>query len=362
MKKKIYFIISAILQILASANLIASSSEVFEKTIITIKDMYSSFPVEFQDRVISVMNNVGIYFIIGPAIICIIVNTIILIFVFTNKIVEKRSLLIFLSVLCILLSGNTLEMILAIANFIIILSTKKEKTKIVIEEKNNLPKVKNGIVSKRKLIISAVIFFTYFSHFLLKYLMPDNNNIISILVIISFYVIMFILIFILFGDKIVTDFKMLIKNFNAYIEYDLPKYGFMILSFLIVNIICIIITKNATSVNQEAVESLPKIVLAILAIIWAPIVEEIVFREAIRNYIYHTWLFIIISGFIFGFLHAAGEGSLFEIIMTTLPYATLGGWLAYIYAKTDNIANNIMIHSIWNLFAVIMSFLIGFII
>ena len=61
-------------------------------------------------------------------------------------------------------------------------------------------------------------------------------------------------------------------------------------------------------------------------------------------------------------MHATGEGSLIEIIFTTLPYATLGGWLAYIYSKTDNLANNIMIHAIWNLFAVIISFFVSTII
>ena len=120
MKKKIYFIISAILQMFASANLIANSNEIFEKSMATVKEVYASFPAEFQDRVISMMNNSGIYYVMAPAIICIVVNAIILILAFANKIVKKRGLLIFLSVICILLSSSTVAMILAIANFIIL--------------------------------------------------------------------------------------------------------------------------------------------------------------------------------------------------------------------------------------------------
>ena len=136
----------------------------------------------------------------------------------------------------------------------------------------------------------------------------------------------------------------------------------MILSFLVVNLICILVTNNATSVNQEAVESLPKIIMFILAVLWAPIVEETVFRGTIRRYINNNIVFILLSAFVFGFMHATGEGSILEILFTTLPYATLGGWLAYIYSKTDNLANNIMIHAIWNLFAVILSFFVSTII
>ena len=361
MKKKIYFIISAILQMMASANLIASSNEIFEKTMASVKEVYNAFPVAFQERVIDMMNNSGIYFIMVPAIICIIINAFILILAFAGKIVKKRGLLIFLSVMCIFLSSSSVAMLLAIANLIILLSINKEKNK-VIEEKKALPEVKEKKYSKKELIYAAIIFLLYFSQFIWSDYIPENNKIISILIVISFYVILFILIFALFSEKIIGDFKKLIKNFNSYMDYDLPKYGFMFLSFIITNLICIIITKNATSVNQETVESLPKIVLFILAVLWAPIVEETVFRGCIRRYINNKYIFIFLSAFIFGFMHATGEESVLNIIFTTLPYATLGGWLAYIYYKTDNLANNIMIHGIWNLFAIILSFLVSTII
>ena len=346
----------------ASANLLANSNEIFEETITTVKSVYSSFPVEFQDRIINMMNNSGIYFVMAPAIICIIINAIILILAFAGKIVKKRGLLIFLSILCIILSSSTVAMLLAILNFIILLSIKKAERDGVIDEKKKLPEVKDKKYSKKELISAAFIFLVYFSQFILSGFMHENDKLISILIAISFYVILFILVFSLFGDKIITDAKKLFKNFNAYMEYNLPKYGLMIISFVIISFICIFITKNATSVNQEMIEKLPKLVLVILSVFWAPIVEETVFRGAIRRFINNKVVFILLSAFVFGFLHATGENSLFNILITTLPYATLGGWLAYIYTETDNLANNIMIHAIWNLFAVIVSIFVGTII
>lgn len=362
MKRKIYFIISSILQMLASANLIANSNEILEKTMATVKEVYAAFPADFQERIISMMNNSGIYFVMAPAIICILVNAIILIVAFAGKIVKKRGLLIFLSVLCIILSSSTVAMILAFANLIILLSIKEDAKQQSVEEKKKIPEVISNQYSKRELINAAIIFLVYFSQFIWSNYIPENNKLLSILIVISFYAIMFILVFTLFSDKIIDDFKKLIKNFKAYIGYDLPKYGLMIVSFIIVNFICILVTKNATSVNQETVESLPKLILVILAVFWAPVVEETVFRGTIRRYINNKIVFVLLSAFIFGFMHATGEGSILEIIFTTLPYATLGGWLAYIYSKTDNLANNIMIHGIWNLFAVIMSILVSIIV
>ena len=361
MKKNIYFIISSIIQILVSWNVIANSNKIFIETMNTIKKVYSMFPLEFQDRITSMMSSTGIYFIIIPAIICVIVNTIILLLSFDNKITKKKGIVILLSVICIIFSSSNISLLLTIANLIILSSIKKEDNKIV-KEKKKLPEVVSNKHSKKELISSISIFLIYFSQFIWSDYIPKDNKTISILVSISFYTIMFSLVFILFGKKIVNDFKKLIKNFNTYVEYDIPRYGFMILSFLVVNLICILITKNATSVNQSAVESLPKIILFVLAVLWAPIVEETIFRGTIKYFINTKWVYILISAFVFGFLHAMGEESIFKIIFTTIPYATLGGWLAYIYYDTDNLANNIMIHAIWNLFAVILSFFISFII
>ena len=85
MKKKIYFIISAILQMLSLIGLVASSNEAFEKTISTVNEVYSSFSIEFQNRIANMLNSVGVYYIIVPAILCIIINIIVLIFALLRR-------------------------------------------------------------------------------------------------------------------------------------------------------------------------------------------------------------------------------------------------------------------------------------
>lgn len=349
---------------IASSYLIYCSKEVLDETLHSIAEVYAIFPIEFQERITNIMNSSGIYFIIIPAIACIIFNAVILFLAFSDRIVKKRGLLIFLSVLCIVFSSSFVSMILAAFNLIILLSIKKKEKDKIVKEKKKIPSTttidKKG--SKKELIYSAIIFGFYFSQFIWKNFLPDNNRIILLLAIILFYVTMYILVFTLFGNIIICDCKKLFKNFGAYIEYDLPRYSFMFLSFIFINLICIIITKNATSINQKTVESLPKLIMFVLAVLWAPIVEEVVFRGCIKKFINTKIVFIVLSAFVFGFLHAAVEESLLNILITTLPYATLGGWLAYIYYDTDNIVNNILIHATWNFFAVIFSFLVSCII
>ena len=94
----------------------------------------------------------------------------------------------------------------------------------------------------------------------------------------------------------------------------------------------------------------------ILAVFWAPIVEEVLFRGCIRRFINNDILFIVISGFIFGFLHTMAEKSLFDAFTMMLPYAVLGGGFAYIYSKTNNITTNILCHFLHN--TIVMLFLI----
>lgn len=361
MKKKIYFIISAILQMISSVYLISKADTVYSNTLSSMEKVYSSFPVEFQNRLLDMMNNSGIYFILVPAIICIIANAIILILAFGNYIEKRRAFLIFLSIICIIFGSTTVSTILAIVNFVILLSMKKISEQDNKKEKKKIPEVKEVKYNNNELWSSIIIVLVYFSQFVWGNMISKDNILISTLVSICFYALMFILVIVLFNDKIFNDFKKLKKNFSAYLEYDLPKYGFMFISFIIVNFLCIIVTKNATSVNQEAVEKLPKIMLLILSVFWAPIVEEVVFRGTIRRFIKNNWIFIITSSLIFGFMHAINEYSLIDVIMTTLPYGVLGGFLAYFYTKTDNIANNMMIHGIWNFFAMIMSLLVSII-
>lgn len=356
MKKRIYLTISSIIQIIAASYYIANANHIVEETIKSVKKVYSMFPVDFQERVISVFQNGGNYYFIGTSAICIIINLIILFLAINNKISSKKTLLIILTVFVFFTTSSSLSIILVIVNFILVMQLK-EDTISKNKDKKELPIIEKEMISKKDIILSIILLIVYFSQFIWSSYIPENNIILSRIIVIGFYALMFGLVVGFFYKKLISDFKILINNFEAYFKYTAPKYAIMLVCFIIVNFICILITNKATSVNQEAVESLSKISLLILGVIWAPVVEETLFRGVIKRFIRNNTVFIIVSALVFGLLHSISEENILNVIVTTIPYATLGGFLAYVYSKTNNLANNILMHASWNFVASIISIL-----
>ena len=141
-------------------------------------------------------------------------------------------------------------------------------------------------------------------------------------------------------------------------KFIFSKLGIAYLFLFIFSIISILLTKKGTSVNQKTLETLPLYYIIPAAVIYAPIVEEILFRGIFRRIIKNNIIFIIISGLVFGLLHTIGEASLFNIIAMSIPYVWLGVHLSYIYVKSNNIFTNITTHAIINTVATIFIVLI----
>ncbi len=188
-------------------------------------------------------------------------------------------------------------------------------------------------------------------------------------------------------------------------------------STFIVAIITQIFGLNSISYNQELLEQIFRcapILTALTGAICAPIVEELIFRGAIKRVIKNKKVFIIVSGLTFGLLHVlryispvfciliAGilidiifeskldknrkfklyvltivvmlfvsilsvhivSGSFYNVLLNinfseainSISYIVIGLYLAYIYAKYDNIYINIWCHIINNALAYIFLF------
>lgn len=166
---------------------------------------------------------------------------------------------------------------------------------------------------------------------------------------------MFILPTISMMRKLKRDAKAFKTNFKAYMKYLIPR---LILVFIIFNVafnLVNMITNTEGSANQQMIEGLPIFITVPLALLYGAFIEEFLFRGILRRWIKKdTWLFVIISGVLFGLTHTIGVETTFgATVMQTIPYAIMGGCLAYIYAKSDNMWNNIIIHFVNNLIAVL---------
>jgi membrane protease YdiL (CAAX protease family) len=299
---------------------------------------FSSFMPGMGDKLLSIYNNDLIY--IFPSAFCLFLVILILFCCFKDY-KKFRNLILGMFVFLFLSSSSFIGGLCAVAGLFICASVKVDK-----KEKKGIPSISVERLTKRTVIGSMICLFLYFSHFLI----PLTNNVVRVL----FYLLNFVVCFCFFKDEIVNGFKLVFKNFGAYFSFVLPKIGIMYLIYIISAVVVVIVLNLGVSANQQAVNDLPLYVSFPLAVIWAPIVEESLFRGCLRRLIKNDIVFIIVSGFIFGIIHTLGEDSLFKVFGLMVPYGVLGSCLAYLYVKTNNITTNMAWHSAHNFFTLVI--------
>lgn len=147
------------------------------------------------------------------------------------------------------------------------------------------------------------------------------------------------------------------KIFKNNIKYNLEngvKYWLLGLVFMIATniVITLIIFKGQIAANQVLVEEqmLKAPVFTLLsAIIFAPIIEEIIFRKSIDKIFKSEITYIVTSGVLFGFVHTVADLSSMSYLLYMIPYACLGVGFAIMNNKTKTIFTSITFHMIHNL-------------
>ena len=210
-----------------------------------------------------------------------------------------------------------------------------------------------------KILKNIFIFISYFIYeylflaLLEKYGINYKNLNYSNKVLIVFIINLIFMIFLLIMyrkeiKKDILDFK---TNYKTYLSKNVGLYILGVFLMAISNILLQHFTHLEISGNEESVRSLiDKIPLfmAFSSIIYAPFTEEIIFRKTIKNIIKHKYIFIILSGVIFGVLHISDFKDINQILMG-IPYIIMGIDFAYIYYRTNNIFTTMTFHLCHNL-------------
>ena len=147
-------------------------------------------------------------------------------------------------------------------------------------------------------------------------------------------------IFLLFKKEIVHMWKDFYENRDKYFKKYF-KFWFLILVLMAFsNGIITLINKSEISNNQEAIndmfERLP-IYTYILSVFLAPIIEELVFRFCFMKIFNNKYLYIILSGVIFGLFHIIGSFESAYDFLFLVPYSIPGLIFAYILYDSKNI-------------------------
>ena len=168
------------------------------------------------------------------------------------------------------------------------------------------------------------------------------------------------LVFLFFNYKqcLIKDFKDFFKDFFKNFE---NAFKYWIIGFIIMiisNVIIIYIAKAGIGGNEEEVRNLidlSPLYMIFRVSIYAPLTEELIFRKSIKDFIKNKWIYVIVSGCLFGSLHVLPSLTTpinFTDLLYLIPYCSLGIAFAYSYYKSDNIFSTISMHAIHNTLAI----------
>jgi len=227
--------------------------------------------------------------------------------------------------------------------------------------------------NNKKEIKNLIVFISYFVYNVFQ-LVPlsiiginySDMTLLSKIIYLLLYEFIYILILILIYNKEYSNcFKEFVKNFKNYIlkymEYWAISFGLMLIS----NIIIVNILPNSTATNQELINEIFMITpfyIIISSCLFAPIIEETIFRFSLKNIFKSDKLFIFISGITFGALHVIGSFNSFYDLIYIIPYSIPGFVFAYTLVKSKNIFVPMSLHLFHNSLMIFMQIVSTFLI
>lgn len=224
------------------------------------------------------------------------------------------------------------------------------------KEKRELPEIELKEYTNKYICLIAFIIC-------LGILLFGSKIITKFWMLIVFYVVILSLMIGVFYKQLIHDFKIFKSYFKEYFVLILKTWGKALVLIMITTIIIQIITNTTQANNQIALQNSfnsNPVFIAILAMFYAPIAEELMFRGVFRKFIKNKKLFVIVSGVVFGLMHVIDDSKTLAEFSYVFVYSILGIYLAGIYAKTNNLCTNIFMHFMQNTLSVIGMILLMF--
>ncbi len=203
-------------------------------------------------------------------------------------------------------------------------------------------------------VVLSYFIYSYFQTVPLELIGIDYNDLSlnsKVFYLMTTELIYLLILFYVFKDQIKKNFKDFKNNFKAYISKYMQYWALAFSLMLISNMFIVTLFPNSVATNQEIVNSnlmVAPFYMIISAVVFAPFLEEIIFRLGFR-YIFKTdTLFIIASGLVFGSLHVIGSYQNLVNLIYVIPYSIPGFVFAYTLVKSQNIFIPISLHLFHN--------------
>ena len=159
-----------------------------------------------------------------------------------------------------------------------------------------------------------------------------------------------------------SEFKQSIKTLNLKIIKKALIYWLiglitMVVSSEIIELIGIPLNSNETMIREQLKEF--PITQILQTVIFAPIMEEIVFRYSFKDLSRNKHIYALFTGIFFALMHLPDALINPTMLIHLIPYSALGIAFGYIYKDTDNLLATIIPHSLHNLISILQLFIIG---
>lgn len=353
MKKKIYLIVYAVVQLVLSIYYGCTAGALANSQMDMFNEMFTMYPAETQEMMKSMFTVETLKSsIILTTVACGILAVILLWIFAKDKLSEKKWLALWLTVASVFLLGDLL--IIVLGGIAIYLIAKTPKTEVVKEEKEKkaVQKLRPLKVDSKDILLTVMLVLLYLTQFFLGYII--NGVVMGVIVQVIYYVGVFGFGIYVYQKRLKRDFAAYKENVGGYLGYSFKWWGIMLGLSFVAAMLRIVLGGNAVTANQDGLNSSPLWYIAPLSIIWAPFVEELIFRGSIRRFIKNDKVFVVVSALVFGLIHTVtSEVGLYNMIIQSLQYMVMGGVMAYTYAKTNNIGVNMTIHCIQNTIGVV---------
>lgn len=219
-----------------------------------------------------------------------------------------------------------------------------------------MKKIINYVMNKLKyrnwgrfivLTISFLLFEIIFIFFGYDFNNLTQDQIIK-MSLIKYFFFVFLLI-ILYRKYLLEKLKDFKNHFKEYARISFKDWGIGFLLMMIFNILISSFIKGLGE-NEAAIQDLiskTPFIAFFMTTFFAPFIEEMIFRKSLQDCFYNPLIFMISSGFIFGFIHVMASSNIYEYLLI-LSYGSLGFAFAHTLSKTDNIFCTIMMHMFHN--------------
>lgn len=352
MKKKIYLIIYAIAQIALSIYSIVFVDKLAAEQVKAIGELLEMMPKDMQSMMSEVYTLETMQSSLMFTAIASLVIGVILLWIFArDRFSVKKGLSIGLIIASLVLGLNDIVLILAVIALICVATTPKAEKKV--KEKKEIKKLRELKVTGKDRLWVVVLVLAYATQFVIPNFFDSLTA--AIIFDITFNILIFALVLYVFRKRLSRDLKAFKENFGSYVGYIFKWWGIMLLLSLGAAIIRIILGGDMETANQATLNSMPLWYVGPLAALWAPFVEEGIFRGGLRRFVKNDKLFIVLSAVLFGLLHTIStEVGIYNMLVQSLQYMAMGGVMAYVYTKTNNIFVNMGVHCVQNTLAVIL--------